>query len=171
MWFFTDAYTPRFSHLQNNGIASVAAGAFSGFDKVNILRLFANKFTTLGAGMFSGLTSLHTLYVNNNPLVSIESGVFADQVGTLATIFAKQCVGLRVIEDNSINALTSRPLYVDMDQNPSICAMAPSNDVECLCADGMAPTATEGYCIETTVAAHLSRVVDFAQNLLVYLFS
>jgi len=132
--------------LQQNGIDSIADDTFVGFPNLLILRIFGNELRTITANALNGLSSLTTLFINNNAnLASLQSGAFSAFAATLAELFAKECGALTLIEDNTVNALTHRPLFVDMTDDPSICMVSPFGALECVCAAGHVGDAN-GHC-------------------------
>jgi len=141
--------------LQGNGILSIANGTFVGFGTLQVLRLFGNGLQSLQSGVFEGLTGLVTLYINNNPLVRLVAGVFAPMATSLAELFVKDCHSLEFIEDESLNALQFRPLFVDMTNNPSLCAVSPFGALECICSTSLVG-GEQGFCVAPTDAPSAS---------------
>eukprot|EP00040_Diaphanoeca_grandis_P017302 m.90034 g.90034 ORF g.90034 m.90034 type:complete len:579 (-) comp26358_c1_seq1:395-2131(-) len=149
--------------IQGNGITGVADNAFLAVGgNILILRLFANELVEIQANALAGLTSLTTLYINNNiNLAVIRSGAFDAFAATLSELFAKDNDALKVIEDDSVNALTFRPIFIDMTTAAgSLCAISPPKMVDGSLVDGTitcacAPDAglyggDDGYCEESS---------------------
>lgn len=149
--------------LQGNGIISVADNAFVAVGaNLEVLRLFGNELIEIQANALAGLTSLTTLYINNNAnLMAIRSGAFAAFASTLSELFAKDNDALTVIEDNTVNALTFRPIFIDMTTTSgSLCAISPPKFVNgslvdgaitCACAANAGLTGgDEGFCVASS---------------------
>eukprot|EP00038_Savillea_parva_P008110 m.174830 g.174830 ORF g.174830 m.174830 type:complete len:627 (-) comp13879_c0_seq1:967-2847(-) len=131
--------------MQSNGIATVAIGTFDNFPTLRVLRMFGNDLEVIEAGSFRGLTSLTTLYLNSNPLERLKAGAFDAFAGTLNTLFLQGCPRLAYIEDQSLNALTFRPLSLDMSTTASPCAVSPFDDIECVCEEPLTGD-FQGFC-------------------------
>jgi len=152
--------------LQGNGITGIESGTFAGFGTLEVLRLFGNRITSLQAGSFEGLVGLQSLYLNSNPLSEIVANLFSPFIGTLSELFLHNS-GVRIIANNSINALQFRPLFIDMTSSPSRCALAPfPGGIECAC-DAELLGGPLGFCAAATAAPATAAPVTAAPTTLV----
>lgn len=137
--------------LQANGITDIAVGTFANHGNILILRIFGNGLTSIPGGAFQGLTQLTKLYMNSNPITRIRAGTFTPFAATITDLFIQDNTQLTVIEDNSLNAITNRPITLSMANTLSTCALAPDDTFDCICA----PPHTggnNGYCDSVTAA-------------------
>mmetsp|Transcript_29357 Transcript_29357/g.76952 ORF Transcript_29357/g.76952 Transcript_29357/m.76952 type:complete len:467 (+) Transcript_29357:37-1437(+) len=131
--------------LQANGIVSVAVGTFDQHGQLEVLRLFGNAIVTLQSDAFRGLVALQKLYLNSNPLVAIPAGLFRPFVSTIEELYLHACPQLAEVADGSINAITNRPITLQMTNTASQCTLSPFDTFDCLCAPDHSG-GTQGFC-------------------------
>jgi len=140
--------------LNNNRIVEIEANTFDKFGDLLVLRLVGNDLPSVEGDAFSGLFSLGELWLNTNPITTIRAGAFDDFRTTLYALNLKS-TDMYIVEDGSLNNIVvanksaGLPFVVDTREAVSLCATSPTNEVKCICGEGLVGEES-GFCERST---------------------
>merc|ERR1740117_2677297 len=140
--------------LNNNRIVEIEANTFENFGDLLVLRLVGNDLPSVESGTFDGLFSLGELWLNTNPITTGRAGAFDDFRETLYALNLKS-TDMYIVEDGSLNNIVvanksaGLPFVVDTREAVSLCATSPTNEVKCICGEGLVGEES-GYCERST---------------------